>query len=144
MKQIETTFNWKIRKTVDGKLNECDIYINIVEPKKVSEYQRLIHQPYIDNPIEHVGSGATTEDILAITERNEATMKKIEGEVMERLTQTINEVWSTKNKDFTAAELVEVFKSYPVIFNKFLLKWHEVCLKQTFLGLELDKDMQGN
>lgn len=144
MRKIQETFEWQIRKHINGALMECDIYFDIVEPEWIREAQKFISEPLATFKPEEIPENSKDDEVMAIVERNKEAFEKANGEVNTRLHDKFKEKFSSKNKDLTIDEVVAIFHEYPAVLSKFILKWHEVCFKQTFRGLELDKDSTGN
>lgn len=144
MRKIQETFEWQIRKHINGALMECDIYFDIVEPAWIRDMQKHISEPLVEFKPENIPDGTKDEEVVEVVERNKVAFEKANNEVNTRLTAKLKEKYSNKNKDLTIDEVVAIFHEYPAILSKFILKWHEVSFKQTFRGLELDQDSKGN
>jgi hypothetical protein len=140
MRKIEETFEWQVRKHKDGALYECDIYFDIVEPGWIRDLVDKVAAPIRAIKIEPAPAGATPEQIKELANKADDSIKKANDEAVDILKTQLAQKYSKKNKDMTLDEVMEIFVLYPVVRDKFIKKWHEVCFKQTFRGLELDKD----
>lgn len=130
MKKIELDFNFKVRMWKDGSLQEADVFLNVIETDMVRAVMEYVREPY----------KFYTADDNDTPEQATEKLEKINAEMESRLLEKVTLYWSKKNKDIKPEDLVKQFIKYPERMQKVMVKWVEVCHKNTFLGIELDKD----